>query len=539
MKPKPHLVRELRAAVIAGLLVTCSAVTHGQRSARENPALAGDYPDPSVIRVGGNYWAVATSSEWGPEFPILHSRDLVNWEVVGAVFQKRPAWSVGNYWAPEISYDRGKYFVYYVARKSGGSLCVAVAVSSRAAGPYQDHGPLVCQDAGSIDPAAVNDERGVRYLLWKEDGNSRNLPTPIWAQQLSADGTKLVGERRELIRNDAAWEAQLVEGPFVLRRGDWFYMFYSGNACCGRECNYALGVARSRNLLGPWEKHKDNPILKGNETWKCPGHGTIVTDQRRRTFLLYHAYNAKDFVYVGREALLDEVTWNGDGWPIINNGGGPSVRAPIPTDVIERNAEYLFFDDFITPSLTPGWQWPHENPPIVRVERRGGGQLSLTAAQARGSDPLGAILARSTTVGDYVATTELAVQSLKPGALAGLASIGDQENALGIGVGGDGSVTVWKREKNKHEVVTTTTAPKSKSIWLRLTARNGHLFRFAFSGDGRNWIDLGPELNGDYMPPWDRGLRIALTAGGTADATAQFNSLRIAPAGSVSASRKQ
>ena len=538
MKPKPHLVRDLRAAVIAGLLVTCSAVTHGQRSARENPALAGDYPDPSVIRVGGNYWAVATSSEWGPEFPILHSRDLVNWEVVGAVFQKRPAWSVGNYWAPEISYDRGTYFVYYVARKSGGSLCVAVAVSSKAIGPYQDHGPLVCQDAGSIDPAPVNDERGVRYLLWKEDGNSRNQPTPIWAQQLSADGTKLVGERRELIRNDAAWEAQLVEGPFVLRRGDWFYMFYSGNACCGRECNYALGVARSRNLLGPWEKHKDNPILKGNETWKCPGHGTIVTDQRGRTFLLYHAYNAKDFVYVGREALLDEVTWTVDGWPVINNGRGPSVRAAIPTNVIERNAEYLFFDDFITPSLTPGWQWPHENPPLARVSR-GGGQLSLTAATARASDPLGAILARSTTVGDYVATTELAIQSLKPGALAGLASIGDQENALGIGVGGDGSVSVWKREKNKHEVVTTTTAPKSKSIWLRLTARNGHLFRFAFSGDGRTWIDLGPELNGDYMPPWDRGLRIALTAGGTADATAQFNSLRIAPARSVSASRKQ
>jgi beta-xylosidase len=341
-----------------------------------------------------------------------------------------------------------------------------------------------------------------------------------------------------LIRNDAAWEAQLVEGPFVLRRGDWFYMFYSGNACCGRECNYALGVARSRNLLGPWEKHKDNPILKGNETWKCPGHGTIVTDQRGRTFLLYHAYNAKDFVYVGREALLDEVTWTVDGWPVINNGRGPSVRAAIPTNVIERNAEYLFFDDFITPSLTPGWQWPHENPPLARVSR-GGGQLSLTAATARASDPLGAILARSTTVGDYVATTELAIQSLKPGALAGLASIGDQENALGIGVGGDGSVSVWKREKNKHEVVTTTTAPKSKSIWLRLTARNGHLFRFAFSGDGRTWIDLGPELNGDYMPPWDRGLRIALTAGGTADATAQFNSLRIAPARSVSASRKQ
>ncbi|HVG19858.1 MAG TPA: glycoside hydrolase family 43 protein, partial [Blastocatellia bacterium] len=274
-----------------------------RRAAYTNPAVAGDYPDPSVIRVGRDYWATATSSEWGPEFPILHSRDLVNWRVAGAVFQQRPRWSVGNYWAPEISEYRGRFFVYYVGRKKDGPLCVAVASAARPDGPYKDHGPIVCQDAGSIDPMAVTDERGRRYLVWKEDGNSRNLPTPIWAQRLSADGTRLVGERKELIRNDAPWEAQLVEGPFIVRRGDWFYMFYSGNACCTRDCNYALGVARSRSLLGPWEKNLANPILKGNDEWKCPGHGSIVSDATGRDFLLYHSYRAGDFVYVGRQAL--------------------------------------------------------------------------------------------------------------------------------------------------------------------------------------------------------------------------------------------
>src|SRR5712671_4195032 len=70
-----------------------------------NPVLAGDYPDPSVIRVGRDYWATATSSEWGPQFPILHSRDLVNWKIIGAVFPKRPAWATGNFWAAEMSED--------------------------------------------------------------------------------------------------------------------------------------------------------------------------------------------------------------------------------------------------------------------------------------------------------------------------------------------------------------------------------------------------------------------------------------------------
>ena len=80
-----------------------------------------------------------------------------------------------------------------------------------------------------------------------------------------------------------------MEGPFVLRHGDWFYLFYSGNGCCGVNCDYALGVARARTLFGPWEKDPSNPILAGNETWKCPGHGSIVQDERGRYFFLYHA----------------------------------------------------------------------------------------------------------------------------------------------------------------------------------------------------------------------------------------------------------
>ena len=176
-----------------------------RRASYANPVMAGDFPDPSVLRVGRDYWAAATSSEWGPQYPILHSRDLVNWEIAGPVFRRPPAWSVGNYWAPELSEDRGRFFVYYAARKRNGPLCVAVATARRPQGPYSDHGPLVCQEVGSIDAFPVTDETGQRYLLWKEDGNSVSKPTPIWAQRLSTDGTRLVGERRELVRNDQAW----------------------------------------------------------------------------------------------------------------------------------------------------------------------------------------------------------------------------------------------------------------------------------------------------------------------------------------------
>ena len=508
-----------------------------RRATYTNPALAGDYPDPSVIRVGRDYWAAATSSEWGPEYPLLHSRDLVNWELVGTVFRRPPAWSVGNYWAPEIAHDRGRFFIYYAARKKGGPLCVAVATAPRPQGPYTDHGPLVCQEVGSIDAFPVTDENGRRYLLWKEDGNSVSKPTPIWAQPLSADGTRLVGERREILRNDQPWEkhatlpyGDLVEGPAVVRRNGWFYMFYSGNFCCGRECNYAVGVARARKILGPWEKNPANPILAANDNWKCPGHGTVVEDERGRAFLLYHAYHPRDFVYVGRQALLDEVVWGADGWPVINGGRGPSAQAASPLGARERNAESSFFDDFIAPQLRLGWQWPQANEPVARVEPRRGGWLILAPTTGHAGDAAGAVLARTTTTGDYVATTLIDTRALRQNELAGLAAYGDGENALGVSVDASRAVSLWRREKNENKsstvVADALTAPL---VYVRMTARAGHLYRFAVSSDGRSWTDVGEELDGSYLPPWDRGVRVALVVGGAHGAKGRFDWLRINP----------
>src|SRR4051812_14525361 len=91
----------------------------------ELATIPGDFPDPSLIRVGDTYWSVATSSEWSPQFPLLYSKDLVHWQQHSAVFAKRPTWAMGSFWAPEISVFGGKYFVYYAARKKNAGLCVA------------------------------------------------------------------------------------------------------------------------------------------------------------------------------------------------------------------------------------------------------------------------------------------------------------------------------------------------------------------------------------------------------------------------------
>ena len=474
-----------------GIALVCAA------AAQHNPVLPGDYPDPSVIRVGKEYWATATTSHWAPIFPLLRSTDLKHWTRVSAVFQQRPDWAEINFWAPEIAEHNGRIFVYYTAKKKNGPLCVAVATAAKPQGPYTDHGPIICEEVGSIDAVAVTDEKGQRWLSWKTDGNSRKQPTPLWIQRLDETGTKLIGEPSELFRNDQPWEGQLVEGPFILQRDGWWYVFYSGAGCCGVKCNYALGVARSRNLLGPYEKNPANPILKANENWKCPGHGSIVDDPAGRTWLLYHGYHPQDSIFVGRQGLLDEITWNAAGWP--------AIKAPT---VALRNAA-AFRDDFDGP-LKPQWSWPARQQAMIRTQ---GGALTIVP---EGDEAVAAI---PPVAADYTAETVLA------GSSGGIAAWGSSANAIGLSATAD-RLVLWRRERGKTATLATAPRPAAGKLHLRMSAKGGREFAFSWSPDGRQWTDIRPSVAGEHLPPWDLATRIALHAEGKGQIT-QFDKFRV------------
>jgi beta-xylosidase len=503
------------------LIFLCAFQTHAQTY--KNPVIPGDFPDPSVIRVGNDYYATATSGGWSPEFPILHSTDLINWKTIGAVFYDKPAWAKGDFWAPEIIADKGRYFVYYTARRDDGkdkkgTLCVAVAVADKPAGHYTDKGTLVCQEMGSIDAFFVRDENGKPFLSWKEDGNDRGKPTWLYAQELDESGTKLLGKPYKLFRNTEPWENHVIEGTYILRRDGWFYLFYSGNACCGRSCDYALGVARSKTLLGKWEKNPANPILKANDLWQCPGHGSLVKTPDGRDFLLYHAYRkgAIGFI-IGREALLDEVKFQ-NGWATINDGRGASNGANVPLKNSEQNQPKVFLDEFSNAALNPVWEKPLGS---RQIERLVDGFLTLTAEPNQNDEIMRAAIAQRNISGDFTATTLIKTVGINSNENIGLASFGWIHNAIGVSVGGK-KIFVWLREDNKLKIINTAPQPESAQIYLQMTVRGGEFYRFAFSLDGQKWTNLGEPVG------TINGGRIALVYGGKENAPqAKFDWLRI------------
>jgi beta-xylosidase len=372
---------------------------------------------------------------------------------------------------------------------------------------------MIAQEAGSIDAVPFTDTKGVRWLLWKEDGNSRKLPTPIWLQRLSADGLKLVGEKKEILRNEAPWEGAVVEGPFVMRRGGYYYLFYSGSACCGRNCSYALGVARAKDMLGPWEKAPSNPILAGNGAWRCPGHGSMVEDPDGRVWLLYHAYAQTGFVATGREMLLDEVVFAANGWPAINGGKGPTTRAPAPAMARAQGDLSAFREEFGgSGDLPPGWQWPVGRKPAMRISD---GLLTLTSTD----EPATAV--RSITVASFVAETAVDPRRLTNGAYAGLAVFGDRMNHLAIVTDGR-TVQVWEQRKGQRVTAAQAESPAGGAIRLRVACSNGEKFRFAMQDKTGAWKEFAGETDGSFLPPWDRGVRTGVYVAGGRNATGSF-----------------
>ena len=310
-----------------------------------NPVLDADFPDPTVIRTSeGPFFAYATQVIRAPgtvNIQVASSEDLLTWTYRGEALPNKPSWAktTQDFWAPHVTERDGTFYLYYSAvpdDEVGNDIyCLAAATSDRPEGPFTDLGePFLCSGGVDIDPVTLRDPRtGAWFMYWAASGD-------IVGQRLDDDMTSLRGDGPTfLLAGYSAARSRpyedIVEGPFVVRRAGWFYLFYSGDRCCEYPGHYAVLVARSRRPLGPFKRlgratgRRSSVILSQNERWNAPGHGSLVRDAAGRDWFVYHAIDSRDpYLAAGgvrRPMLLDRVTYE-HGWPRI--GAGKPSRRP-------------------------------------------------------------------------------------------------------------------------------------------------------------------------------------------------------------------
>ena len=266
------------------------------------PSIPHDFADPTVLSVGGTYYAYSTASRYGAEtfhVPVQRSRRLTaEWSHARDAMPELPAWvdktaaGDGSVWAPAVT-ARGDdgYLLYFTARSASRHVqCIGVAQAWAPEGPFHSTGsqPLVCQpgDADDIDPKPFTDTDGTHYLLYSA---SREGNATIWLQRLNADGTATIGHRRAVIRADRADEDHTVEAPAILRHGGKYVLFYSGNAY--NSGRYFINYATADALCDEFVKHQGELLNQHtlHDAYQNPG-GQDVVHTHRHDFLVFHAY---------------------------------------------------------------------------------------------------------------------------------------------------------------------------------------------------------------------------------------------------------
>jgi beta-xylosidase len=495
-----------------------------------NPVLQGDYSDPDVVRVGDDYYLTASSFTNVPGLPILHSKDLVNWTLIGHALARNVPEAHhavprrgGGVWAPAIRHHNGKFMIYYPDPDFGIFLVTALDPK----GPW--NAPvLVDSTKGAIDPAPFWDTDGQGYLVIGFAGSRAGIKNIITLKKLNADGTKTVDEGVRIIEGDKLPKVKTsqglmpwftTEGPKLYKRGEWYYIFApSGSVKGGWQ-----GVFRSKSIYGPYEGR--SVIDQGNTDMNGPHQGAWVDTAPKNGkpgedwFLHF-----QDTDSYGRRVMLQPMHWQKDGWPIIGERqkgqvyGQPVWRhkkPALPPQPIARNP----VDDDFDNGYHLGWQWS-SNPGDDWVDRSVKGALRLKSV----SSPInlweaGNLLTQKLPGMGFSATTKLTLTPNLAGERAGLLVLGYDYGWIGLENTADGvklvQVTRPRANAGGSETVLTAPVRVDGQVWVRARfepvtvadpvpqfphywpsmLRSAHArVAFSYSLDGVSFTPVGPGM---------------------------------------------
>lgn len=303
-----------------------------------NPILAGFNPDPSILRVGDDYYIATSTFEWFPGIQIHHSKDLIHWQLITRPLNRITQLNMvgvpnsGGIWAPCLSYSDGHYFLIYTITKSFNGVFQDghnyLVTAPDIYGPWSE--PVYLNSSG-FDPSLFHDDDERKWLVnmaW----DHRQIFRGILLQEYSPQEKKLVGPITNIFNGTVLG---ITEGPHLYKRNGCYYLITAEG---GTELGHAVTVARSKILSGPYEIDPENPVLTSRDSFttelKKAGHASIVETQNGEWYMVHlcgRPLPSKGRCILGRETCIQKIVWNSDGWLRLESGGhNPQTNVQAP-----------------------------------------------------------------------------------------------------------------------------------------------------------------------------------------------------------------
>ncbi len=499
-----------------------------------NPVLTGFHPDPSICRVGDDFYIATSTFEWFPGVRIYHSRDLANWHLVGSALDRvsqldmRGCQNSGGVWAPCLTHADGRFWLLYtnVRHHAAGVVIDTpnyLVTAERIEGPWSE--PVFLNSNG-FDPSLFHDDDGRKYVVEMQMGEAATARRfdGILIQEYDAAAGRLLGDPVKI------WEGSpigITEGPHILKKDGWYYLITAEG---GTSVRHAISVCRSRSLYGPYELHPQNPILTAYQKehlklWST-GHGCFVDTPRGEWFTVHLCHRPlqrpgrmvldreeNKSVPLGRETCIQKLRWDADGWPRLAHGdNSPRDTVEVDLPAHPRPAEPGRVE-FVGPALPPVFQTLREPPDASWLSfTRRPGWLSLRGRDSLASTFDQSLVARRLQHHNASAETLLSFSPRNFKQAAGLIAYYDRFHYHYLRVTGAGpgraKLGVYSSENTKvsrHEVAEFPVEAAAAGVRLRMEMLGVEL-RFAYAlGAAGAWqlVDRVFESTvcGDWVSP--------------------------------------
>ncbi len=487
-----------------------------------NPIIEGFAPDPSIVRVGADFYLINSTFEYFPGIPIYHSTDLVNWELISYALADPDAVELGRVkssdgiHASTIRHHDGTYYII-TTNNVDGEMTNFIVTATDPKGPWSK--PHVLEGAPGIDPSLLFDDDGRVWYVGNRVPPDPEFPgqAEIWLQEVDIEAMALIGERHYLWRGccGGVW----AEGPHIYKKGGYYYLMISEG---GTSFEHAMAIAISDEITGPYRNNPRNPVLTHRQlSYDHPitgvGHADLVELEDGRWYAVALGWRLVDGEHgiLGRETFLLPVTWETEphDWldepltfPVFSPATGRlELNYPLPFAGKAQRGRSGFFDEFESGTLHPEWNFRRSPDGVFHKVENGSLLLDLQPGTIAEKAQYSFVGIRQRHF-EFVATTKMQFSPAAANEEAGLSVIMNDRSAYLVTMTSEEGANVlrlWQsRQGETSEIaslVIDTDAP-----WLRVTG--DYLdYRFEHSTDGENWSGLGGNIDGSALSPVEIG----------------------------------